>query len=200
MNGADETIGYVDAGHATLRDKNDSHFASIGKDGSIRDHLETDVGRIEGFASFHELRRVAAYVFYFDQAIVQTNLPSLVHTATSSAAPVAVASSSAPTPSQPSQAAPPASSGSSSGVDARSLDYGLEDQSLSKEEERLLKHVGSGASRLGKPANPPAQTKPAPAPAPTNTQTPTPAPAPEPLVLSPQNTGVCKIHCLAHLA
>lgn len=148
IDAQDATVGYVDMGKATLRDAGDSHFATLFATGEIRDTMETLVARVEGF-SFQHIRQLAAYIFFFDQALIKPNLPSRV---------VLHATPSA------SITAPPPPRGV---IDSSPLDgTGLAEDSLAKEEERLLKHLKLGNAPAVKPQ--PAAPKPAAAPAPTH--------------------------------
>eukprot|EP01122_Echinamoeba_exundans_P004807 TRINITY_DN15036_c0_g1_i1.p1 TRINITY_DN15036_c0_g1~~TRINITY_DN15036_c0_g1_i1.p1 ORF type:complete len:756 (+),score=213.95 TRINITY_DN15036_c0_g1_i1:314-2269(+) len=128
--------------------------------------METLVARIEGF-SFQNIRQVAAYIFFFDQALIKPNLPSLVEsTRAQRGGAVTPAHVAAAAPASAATSAPTSARGV---VDDSHLEAGLGEDSLSKEEERLMKHLklGGGATKV--------QSKPAAAPAPTPASAPAPA-------------------------
>lgn len=169
INAQDETVGYIDMGKATLRDAGDSHFATLVATGEVRDTMETLVGHIDGF-SFQNIRQVAAYIFFFDQGLIKPHLPSLVaSTRSHRASPAHPTAAAAAAAAVPAAAATPVSPRGV--VDSAPLEgTGLGEDSLSKEEERLMKHLklggGSKAAIQSKPAATAAVVAAAPTPAP----------------------------------
>jgi hypothetical protein len=69
IDGTDEVIGKCELDHGTLRDASGSHWATIYPGGDINDSSESYRGKIDNF-SFHKLKIIAAYVFFFDQALI----------------------------------------------------------------------------------------------------------------------------------
>jgi len=77
-NGDNVLIGSCDMGTAEMRSENGSHFSTIKPGGDIYDGLEGFRGRVVPF-TFHKLRLIAAYIFFFDQNLIDpkrgTKLP-----------------------------------------------------------------------------------------------------------------------------
>lgn len=109
-----------------MRDKSNSHFATLVKSGEVLDRNETKRGDIKNF-NFHKMRAVAAYFFLFDKTFFsdeptsQTSSDSVTQTS------------------------------SSENIDTTSLQgSGFDTTSVDKEELRLLKYM-SGKKKTGAP-------------------------------------------------
>jgi len=74
-NGDNTLIGSVDLGTAEMRDHNGSHFGTIKPGGDIFNAIDGFRGRVSPF-TFHKLKMIAAYIFFFDQNIVDPALPT----------------------------------------------------------------------------------------------------------------------------
>jgi hypothetical protein len=101
---ADNTlIGSVDMGTAEMRNENGSHFATISNSGEIYDGIDGFRGKVTPF-TFHKLRIITAYIFFFDQNIVDptrpTKLKSITPPVKPEAAPAAT-KDTVPTESEP---------------------------------------------------------------------------------------------------
>lgn len=76
VDGNDEILGSIDEGRGLLR-KGQSLWGEIIPGGELRDRNEAYRGKIDNF-TFHKFLRVAAYLFFVDQQIIQDDLPSLL--------------------------------------------------------------------------------------------------------------------------
>ena len=108
---SDEIIGYVDFGKGTLKDRNQSHFATVQSDGAILDKNELHRGSLQNF-TYHKMKIFASYIFFFDSQLIEDRLTSKL-----------------------------TSPGAEAGVDSSSISSFSEEDSMSKEEARLLRHV-----------------------------------------------------------
>jgi uncharacterized protein YkwD len=111
LDASDEIIGYVDLGKGTLKDRHQSHFATVQSDGTILDKNELNRGSLRNF-TYHKLKIFASYIFFFDSQLVEDRLSTKV-----------------------------TSPGADAGVDTSSISSFSEEDSMSKEEARLLRHV-----------------------------------------------------------
>jgi hypothetical protein len=74
-NGDNTLIGSVNLGTAEMRAENSAHFGTIKPGGDIFDALDGFRGKVSPF-TFHKLKMIAAYIFFFDQNIVDPNRPT----------------------------------------------------------------------------------------------------------------------------
>lgn len=131
---SDEVIGYADFGHGTLKNKAGSHFATVQRDGNILDKNELQRGSIKNF-TYHKMKLFASYIFFFDGNLIEDIYPTKL---------TAVDNSS---------------------VDTTSIqNFGVGEESMSKEEARLMRHVKHGAA-AAPVARAPVASKPASQPA-----------------------------------
>jgi len=129
---SDEIIGYVDFGHGTLKNKTGSHFATVQSDGAILDRNELNRGELKNF-TYHKMKIFASYVFFFDGKLLDDSL-SMQLTSEGEETNQAAATKATTSVQKP-------SSSSVTGVDTSSIGVHSEEDSMSKEEARLLRHV-----------------------------------------------------------
>eukprot|EP01125_Pyxidicula_operculata_P017790 TRINITY_DN6280_c0_g1_i1.p1 TRINITY_DN6280_c0_g1~~TRINITY_DN6280_c0_g1_i1.p1 ORF type:complete len:197 (+),score=30.95 TRINITY_DN6280_c0_g1_i1:24-593(+) len=77
INSKDEVIGRVDFGNGDLKQADGSHFGSIDTSGCIYDKADASVAKIDNF-SFHNIKQIAAYIFFFDQKMIDDSKSTLL--------------------------------------------------------------------------------------------------------------------------
>lgn len=148
----DEIIGYADFGHGTLKNKSGSHFCTVQSDGTVLDRNELNRGRLKNF-TYHKMKIFASYVFFFDGKLIEDALPTKL---TSEGAELNQAAPAAAS-TKPAAVAP-----SSGGVDSASIsNFTGEEDSMTKEEARLLKHVKGAKAAASAPTSASSASKPA---------------------------------------
>jgi len=75
----DNVIGKVDLGNAEVSNAEGGHFFTVSRSGDITDSLDGYRGTISEF-TYHKLRVVVAYIYFFDTALVDPRRPSKVVT------------------------------------------------------------------------------------------------------------------------
>eukprot|EP01124_Arcella_intermedia_P019284 TRINITY_DN265_c0_g1_i1.p1 TRINITY_DN265_c0_g1~~TRINITY_DN265_c0_g1_i1.p1 ORF type:complete len:136 (+),score=16.11 TRINITY_DN265_c0_g1_i1:19-426(+) len=70
-------IGSVDLGSAEMRDENGSTWCTVQPGGDIVDGIDGFRGHVDNF-TFHKLKVLTAYLFFFDQNLVDPGRPSKV--------------------------------------------------------------------------------------------------------------------------
>lgn len=76
VDASEKMIGSIDQGTGSLK-KGQSHWAQVVRGGEIRDKNDAHRGKVNDF-TFHQFLKIAGYLFFVDQGLIQDDLPSLV--------------------------------------------------------------------------------------------------------------------------
>jgi len=77
INSKDEILAKVNLGTAEVSNLQGSHVLTISRAGEITDSLDGYRGKFENF-TYHKLRVIVSYIFFFDWALVDSTRSSLV--------------------------------------------------------------------------------------------------------------------------
>jgi len=84
IDAKDTILGKVNLGNAEVSSAEGGHYFTVSRGGDLTDSLDGYVGRVENF-SYHKLRVIVSYIFFFDEQLVDSTKPTRIVSANESA-------------------------------------------------------------------------------------------------------------------